>query len=206
MAILVIFFLKEVPHFFSDDRYMRTYAAQTVTRQPRKAVSDVSAIESHTDSAEAAEQAAREAPVPLRGLLTRPVLLSVSSYGLLAALEMAYLALLPVFYSSAIEYGGLGLPPSAIGIILGVFGLTNGVFQALFFSRIVLRLGVKRLLMTAMAAFVPLFAMFPLIHFMARQWGTSPVVWVAIALQIAVAIVMDMAYSMCLSLYYRTEH
>lgn len=172
-----------------------------MTRQSHKAVSDVSAIESHTDSAEAAEEAAREAPVPLRGLLTRPIILSVSSYGLLAALEMAYLALLPVFYSSAIEYGGLGLPPSAIGIILGVFGLTNGAFQGVFFSRIVLRLGVKRLLMTAMTAFIPLFAMFPLIHSMARQWGTSPVVWVAVALQIVIAIVMDMAYSMYLPLF-----
>ncbi|KZP23803.1 MFS general substrate transporter [Athelia psychrophila] len=173
---------------------------ETVTRQPPRTVGDSSAVESNTDSAESAEQTAQEAPVPLRELLTHPVILSVSVYSLLAILEIAMLALFPVFYSSTIEYGGLGLSPSTIGIILGAFGLVNGLFQFLFFSKIISRWGVKALLMTAMTAFMPLFAMFPLIHYMAWQWGMTPIVWVGIALQIAIAIVMDMAYG-CVFIY-----
>ncbi|KAF7986456.1 hypothetical protein HWV62_31229 [Athelia sp. TMB] len=174
VCILVVFLLKE-----------------TVTKQPRKARSDPSVAESSAGSVEAAH----EAPVPLRDLLTQPVVLSVTVYGLLAILEMALIALWPVFYSSSLEYGGLGLPPYVIGIIMGSFGLVNGLFQSIFFSRIITRWGVKNLLMSGMAAFVPLFAMFPLIHSMAWRWGMSPIVWVLIALQIVVAIIMDMSYA-----------
>ncbi|KAF7986425.1 hypothetical protein HWV62_31167 [Athelia sp. TMB] len=173
VCILVVFLLKE-----------------TVTKQPPKARSDPSVAESSAGSVEAAH----EAPVPLRDLLTQPVVLSVTVYGLLAILEMALIALWPVFYSSSLEYGGLGLPPYVIGIIMGSFGLVNGLFQSIFFSRIITRWGVKILLMSGMAAFVPLFAMFPLIHSMAWRWGMSPTVWVLIALQIVVAIIMDMSY------------
>ncbi|KZP17587.1 MFS general substrate transporter [Athelia psychrophila] len=182
-CVVVIFLLKE-----------------TVARQPRKIDRHSSAIEPNTESAESAEQIAHEAPVPLRGLLTRPVLLSVSVYGLLAMIEMAMRALFPLFYSSAIEYGGLGLSPTTIGIILGSFGLAGSLFQLVFFSKIIARWGVKRLLMTAMTAFVPLFAMFPLIHYMAWRWGMVPIVWAGIVLQIMIAIVMDMSFG-CIYIY-----
>ncbi|KZP17589.1 MFS general substrate transporter [Athelia psychrophila] len=173
---------------------------ETVTRQPHRTVGDSSTTESSTESAESAEQTVHEAPVPLRGLLTRPVLLSVSAYGLMAILDMAMRALIPVFYSSAIEYGGLGLPPSNIGIIIGSSGLANGVFQAVFLSKIISGWGVKNLLVTAMTAFMPLFAIFPLIHYVAWRWGMGPVVWAGIALQIMIAVVIDMGFG-CVFIY-----
>ncbi|KAF7964730.1 hypothetical protein HWV62_3520 [Athelia sp. TMB] len=167
---------------------------RTVTRQPRKAARDSSAAESPVDQAEPAP-----APLPFRALLTPPVVLTVSTYGLLAALDMALRGLLPVFYSTALDYGGLGLPPPAVGLVMGSFGLANGLFQAAFFARIVARAGVRRVLLGGVAAFVPLFAMFPLVHAVARR-GAWPVAWAGLALQFVFAISVDMSYG-CIFIY-----
>ncbi|KAL6298395.1 MFS general substrate transporter [Sparassis latifolia] len=133
-------------------------------------------------------------PATLRSLMVRPVLLSVANYGCLALLDIAYRAIQPLFFSTPIEYGGLGLNPAAIGLILGAFGLMNGSFQALFFSRVVHRWGPKRVLMTGMASFVPIFAIFPVINLLARTRGTTPLIWCVVALQLAISVVMDMTY------------
>jgi MFS family permease len=104
------------------------------------------------------------------------------------------LALLPLFYSSPIEYGGLNLSPSTIGILLGTFGLANGVFQAFFFAKFVKRWGAKNVFITGMSSFLPIFLLFPVMNLLARRWGVSPLVWVAVAFQLAIAMVMDMSY------------
>lgn len=169
-----------------------THMLQTVHRRPRKATSDPSTLES--------TEPTHPAPLPLRALLTRPVILSISAYGLLAILDMALRGLWPVFYSSAPEFGGLGLSPPTLGLIMGTYGLANGLFMGLFFARIAERVGVRRLLMVGMTAFVPMFGMFPVIHLMARRWGMVPGVWAAVVLQFVFAFGMDLAYG-ALSLY-----
>ena len=78
-------------------------------------------------------------------MLTPRVLLSISNYAVLAIVEIAYLALQPLFLATPIELGGLGLPPPTIGIILGTFGVLNGFFQAMFFATLMDRWGPKRL-------------------------------------------------------------
>jgi MFS family permease len=42
-----------------------------------------------------------------------------------------------------IEIGGLGLPPKSIGLILGAYGLTTGLFQVVFFARMIHRFGER---------------------------------------------------------------
>lgn len=121
-------------------------------------------------------------------------MISISNYGCLAFLEIAFLALLPLFYSSPIEYGGLNLSPSTIGTILGIFGLVNGVFQAFFFAKLVRRWGAKNLFFVGMSSFLPIFLLFPVMNFLARKWGISPIVWIAVALQLIIAVIMDMSY------------
>lgn len=135
-----------------------------------------------------------DTPIPFRELLTFPVVISIANYATLGFLEIALLALLPLFYSSPIEYGGLGFDPSTIGIILAIFGLTNGIFQVFFFAKIVKKWGAKRLFVAGMTSFSPIFLLFPVINALARQWGVTPIVWVAVALQLLIAIIMDMCY------------
>ena len=118
----------------------------------------------------------------------------MANYASLAFIEMAMIALLPLFYSSPIEHGGLNLSPSTIGILLGTFGLVNGFFQAFFFAKIVKRCGAKNLFIAGMSCFLPIFLLFPVMNLLALRWGVSPIVWVIVAFQLMIAIVMDMSY------------
>ena len=59
-------------------------------------------------------------------MLTRPVVLSVANYGALALADIAFIAFLPLFLSTPIALGGLGLAPAAIGAILGSLGVLDG--------------------------------------------------------------------------------
>ncbi|KAF9815816.1 hypothetical protein IEO21_04328 [Rhodonia placenta] len=139
---------------------------------------------------------ALEEPTQLRRLLIRPVLLSVANYGALALLDIAYRAVQPLFLSTPVALGGLGVSPATIGAVLGAFGLLNGVFQAAFFARIVRRWGPKRVFMAGMAMFVPLFALFPVLNALARAAGgvVDRTVWTVVFVQLMLSVVMDMAY------------
>ncbi|KAI0671692.1 MFS general substrate transporter [Trametes maxima] len=139
----------------------------------------------------------RSSNKPVRELLTRPVLWSIANYAGLAFLEIAFRAIQPLFFSTPIELGGLGLPPSTIGLILGSFGIMDGVFQALFFAKFVGRWGQKRVFQTGMAMFLPLFVLYPATNAVARSHGMSPLVWSLIIVQLALTVIMDMAYGCC---------
>ncbi|KAI9454533.1 MFS general substrate transporter [Lactarius psammicola] len=70
-----------------------------------------------------------EKPYPLRRLMTRQVLLTVINYAILALVDIAYRAMQPLFFSTPVSNGGLGLAPPAIGRILTYFGILNAIFQ-----------------------------------------------------------------------------
>jgi MFS family permease len=112
----------------------------------------------------------------------------------LAFLDIGFCALLPLFYSGPIEYGGLGLSTPTIGLLLGLFGLANGVFQALFFAKLIRVFGPKKIYMAGVMGYLAIYAIFPFTHILARQWGVSPFVWILIALQLCAMIVVEMGF------------
>jgi len=59
-----------------------------------------------------------EKPLPLRSLLTNPVLISVANYTMLALLGMVAAALMPLIWSTPIEFGGLDVSPDRIEVWL----------------------------------------------------------------------------------------
>jgi hypothetical protein len=132
--------------------------------------------------------------VPFRQLLTGPVLLSIANYGMLAILDISLGALQPLFFSTPIEFGGLGFSPARIGLVLGLFGILNGIFQGIFFARIVNWWGLRRTFMISMLSFVFIFALFPVISTLARKYGVGTEVWIAIVVQLLFWVIMDMAY------------
>ncbi len=136
------------------------------------------------------------ADIPVWALLTYPVVWSVANYAALALLEISYRALQPLFFSTPIQLGGLGLPPSTIGIILGLFGVMDGCFQALFFAKLIDRWGIKRIFLLGMSMFVPIFLLFPIMNLLARAGGMTSAVWSLVILQLALGVMMDMAYGM----------
>ena len=142
-------------------------------------------------------------PLPLRKLLTYPVVLSVANYTALAFLSICALALLPLFLAMPLDIGGLNLSPSVIGYIMGSYGLADAVFQVFYFSPIVRRWGERVVFIAAMSAFIPIFLMFPTINFLARGWGQSSFgVWLLLGFLVALLTFTDMAFGMlvCLSL------
>ena len=135
-----------------------------------------------------------EKPVPFRELLTRPVIIAAGSHAFLSLVDISFRAIQPLFLSTPIHFGGLGLPPSTIGKILSTFGVLNGMFQIFFFARINDCWGSKRVYFLGIASGVPMFASFPIINLLARHHGYSTVVWMAVGFQIVMSVFLCLSY------------
>ncbi|KAI0767188.1 MFS general substrate transporter [Fomes fomentarius] len=135
-----------------------------------------------------------DSPPPLRTVLTKPVLISIANYGMLAISDIAFFALVPLFFATPIALGGLGLPPATIGFILGALGIIDGVLQALLFARAVRRWGPKQVYQAGMLMFIPMYALFPVMSIYAKVHGVTPAVWVLVFVQMVLLVIMDLAY------------
>ncbi|EIN04047.1 MFS general substrate transporter [Punctularia strigosozonata HHB-11173 SS5] len=134
-------------------------------------------------------------PPPLKSVLTRPVLVSLANYALLALLDIALLALQPLFYASPVPHGGLGLSPRAIGLVMGAYGLGNGIVQASLLPRVIRKLGMRRTFVSGIAAFLPIFAGMPAMNALARRsGGMAAGVWAALVVELGLCVVRDMCY------------
>lgn len=138
-------------------------------------------------------------PVPLRSLLTRDVLVASVNYAFLALVDISYRSLQPLFLSTPIAFGGLGLDPPVIGTVMSFYGILTGAFTVLFFSRLTDYFGVKRVYLTGITASVPCFSLFPIMNHLARNsvertGGLGVEVWVAVALQVALSVLVSMCF------------
>ncbi|KAJ7911450.1 member of major facilitator superfamily multidrug-resistance, DHA1 sub-family [Mycena leptocephala] len=116
----------------------------TIPRIFRKKNADNVKREAQVEAAPSTVQAETMGePVPLRGLLTRQVIVAASNYAFLSLVDIALRAIHPVFLATPIELGGLGLPTVRIGNLLSVFGVLNGIFQVFFFAGVHDYLGTK---------------------------------------------------------------
>ncbi|KAF8879266.1 major facilitator superfamily domain-containing protein [Infundibulicybe gibba] len=141
-----------------------------------------------------------EGPVAFRELLVYPVLISVSNYMAIAFLNITLSALLPLFFAMSIEIGGLGFNPPTIGYVMGVYGLCNGIFQMLFFARIVQRLGTRSIFIAGVMGFIPIYLLFPVMNIAAQRFGVSVTVWSIIVLMMTLMAFMDLANG-CIYMY-----
>lgn len=146
------------------------------------------------EASEEVPKPVEDGPLPLRKLLVWPVIVSVANYGTLAFLEIAFWAIQPLFLSTPIEFGGLGQTPASIGLILGLSGMGNGIFQALFFAKIVRRWGTKRTFIVGLSSLIVMFILFPIINMIARQSGTSTLVWVLVSIQAFITFLVELSY------------
>jgi hypothetical protein len=138
-------------------------------------------------------------PPPLRSLLTRPVLLSIANYAMVALLEMACLALIPLVWSTSVEFGGLGFSPVSIGSWMSVYGCMDGIFQFVVFPRAAGRFGLQRVLVTCIASCAVVVIIFPLENFVLRHAVGGPTASVMVSplifLQLLSFSVLRMGYS-----------
>ncbi|KAF9048789.1 major facilitator superfamily domain-containing protein [Panaeolus papilionaceus] len=141
-----------------------------------------------------------EQSVGFRGLLIFPVMVSITNYVTLAFFNISVNALLPLFFHMPINMGGLNLEPATIGYIMGVYGAGTGLFQILFFAKLVRGFGTRRVFIWSMASFIPVFMLFPVISLVAKIWNLCWTVWVLIGLILTLLFFMDTAYG-CIFMY-----
>ncbi|CAK5268660.1 unnamed protein product [Mycena citricolor] len=146
------------------------------------------------ESGSSEEVPEREQAVPLRGLMTKRVLIAASNYAFLSLVDIALRAIQPLFFATPIELGGLGLPTSRIGNLLSVFGVLNGVFQIFFFAPVHDLLGSKLMFIVGVSSALPTFATFPLLSHLAKSHGISSTVWAVALLQITMSIGLSLSY------------
>ena len=135
-----------------------------------------------------------EKPLPLRALLTRRVIIAAGNYASLSLVDISFRAIQPLFLSTPIHLGGLGLTPATIGKLLSIYGIFNGVVQVFFFARIMDRWGSKKVFFGGIASGIPAFVSFPVINHLARHQGYSAAVWIAVGFQIVVSIFLTFCY------------
>jgi hypothetical protein len=134
-------------------------------------------------------------PLPIRSVLTRPVVVSVANYAMLALLNAVVESCVPLVWSTPVEYGGLNLSPASIGLGLSLYGCMDGIFQFLFFSRFVSRFGLRRVFVFSIASSAVIFAILPFENLaMVTGGGPNLVVWLLMILQLLSWCVFDMGY------------
>jgi hypothetical protein len=138
---------------------------------------------------------AKDSP-PIRLLLTKPVVLAVLNYGLLALLEISFLVLQPIFLASSLHFA-----PSSIGLIMGTMGLVNGVIQIAFFVPLHKRIGSGNLFSLGICSVGFMFCTFPFIaNSYIRNGGALGLNGYALlAFQMALCPLLYMAFSKSLS-------
>ena len=172
-----------------------------ITRERKKPISqnttestDLSASTIPEQNTEINDHCQAEGPLSLRSLLTPRVLIVAGNYATLSLVDIAFRAIQPVFLSTPIYLGGLGLSTPSIGTLLSIAGVLNGVFQVLFFAQIHDRLGPKKIFVTGIASAIPTFFLFPVSNALARAQGYSAAVWIAIGLQCIPGILFGMTF------------
>ena len=135
-----------------------------------------------------------ERPLPVRQLLIPKVIIAAGNYAFLAIVDITLRAIQPVFYSTPIELGGLGMEPQTIGAILSLYGIINGLTQIFLFGRIHDRFGTKRVYTVGIASVLPVFALFPFINAVARVEGFSRTVWALAIGQSLLSIIINFSY------------
>ena len=127
-------------------------------------------------------------------------MLSIANYGLIAFCDISLFALMPLFYSTPIELGGMGFDPLAIGICFAIYGVMNGVLQAMFFAEIVGRFGPKQLIVAGGVIYPVIFALFPVVNKLTLVHDMSRGVCAVMVVQLFLIIVCNSRLRGCLGL------
>ena len=135
-----------------------------------------------------------EQPLPLRSLLKKPVVISITNHGTLSFLEAAASELFPLIWSTVIDLGRLSLSPAGIGVWISTYGCVSAVSQFAFFPSVIAYFGPGRVVFASAAAFGLIHALFRLENMLARSPEIVAVVWLLIVLQLISMSVSDVGY------------
>jgi hypothetical protein len=124
-------------------------------------------------------------PLPMRAVLTNPVLVSVANYAMLALLGTIMDACTPLVWSTPVEFGGLNLGPESIGMWMSLYGGMNGLFQFFVFPHLFSRFGLRRVFVCSIFSSAVIFVIFPFENLaLVAGGGLNVAVWLLIILQL----------------------
>ena len=117
------------------------------------------------------------------------------NYASLSFLEMGYGSLLPLFYSTSIPLGGVGLDPYMIGITLGTFGGVNAIVQAIFLGPLIRRFGARKMYILSFPGLFACVSLYPIIRYFAQRFGTvNNVVIICMIAQLSFQMLLFVSY------------
>ena len=129
--------------------------------------------------------------------LTPGLLFIYLNYAALSFLDMGCFVLLPLFYSTSIPSGGLGLDPFIIGITFGTFGFLNTMIQAKLLGPLIRKYGARRIYIVSSPVLFVCFTLYPVMRFLAQLSGRVDGFVIA-------CMMIQMSFYMCIYCTYGT--
>ena len=119
--------------FLAHSRELRNDGLQTINLKPSEG-SDLLVVTTLMVCGETGESSDMqpkepETPLPLRSVLTKPVVVTIANHAMFALINLVAATYIPLVWSTPVEFGGLDMSPASIGLRLSVYGGMNGVFQ-----------------------------------------------------------------------------
>ncbi|KAJ3834548.1 major facilitator superfamily multidrug-resistance, DHA1 sub-family [Lentinula raphanica] len=138
-----------------------------------------------------------EAPPSTIDLLRDPrMMISLLGMGFLAFTDMSYQVLIPLIYTTSFPVGGLGLSPYQVGLIMGIFGFANGIWNWAVLTKFLKKIGPKRTFVIGYSFFLVHFALLWVIRDVAAfSGGMTPFVWALLVFQLFVSTVIVTAFN-----------
>jgi hypothetical protein len=135
------------------------YGAADTTEQHQSS----SSSNSHYDSSRPESDAS--------SFLTRGLLFIYLNNAVLSFLDMGNFVLLPLFYSTSITLGGLGLNPFTIGFTIGTFGFFNAMIQAKLLGPLIRKYGARKVYIASCPGLFICFTLYPVMRFLVQLSG-----------------------------------
>ncbi|RYP37993.1 hypothetical protein DL767_002721 [Monosporascus sp. MG133] len=142
--------------------------------------------------------ATKPGPQSTRDLLkTEGGVIVLYNYGHVMLLAFAYTAVVPVFWFTPPELGGLGFSPLQISLFMGLTGLSQAIWLLLVFPPLQHRLGTNGVMRACGVAYPFFMAVMPLVNFVLRQ-GTptaQTIFWVLVPVCLTLGPGVSMAFT-----------
>ena len=131
--------------------------------------------------------------------LTRGLLFIYLNYSALSFFDMGHSVLLPLFYSTSISLGGLGLDPFRIGVTLGTFGCINAVIQANVLGPLIRKYGARKMYIVSFPGLIACFSLYPVMRYFAQISGRVDAFVIA-------CMTIQLSFYMCIYMAYGTYY
>lgn len=123
-------------------------------------------------------------------------MISIANYAVIGLLEMMAGVLIPLVWSTPVEFGGLGMSPASIGLWMASYGFLNGIFQFVGFPHIVERFGPRRVFIFSISTFIPMYTLLFFENLALRYASGGALITVLlIIMQLSSIAISDMGFS-----------